>query len=660
MVTNEEFGITEYCFSIDGHRRRYNLTTLLHMFGERFCRDFEAAWRSAATLKSGDTAQAYFKKLRLLFQGLAIAGLAGDDEIASRVFLDLQNGSTPSPKDWQHVINEFLRLMGDVDNHSLTRSTNRRVRDKYVEAARGALNWLVGVRYLPPVHMRQRTASKFGTEAGADSLASLLYEAGRLDFTNMTELQASNEYIAANGKALSELRRCYVEEFQSEYRLFQKGKSILSKKSILSIDDFEDFLVSIPTERFEYPNFCSEIDLSYDELFSSTLMYYKDVFHNSRHIKIGIKKFQKLVALAGGHTYLQGLIESTSKSLNAAFHIVLIDTGLNAQPVKDLAEDPYVGTSKRGKRHIATIAQKKNRAGGKIVKGRLREDEVGELSPKGKGEVSGIRVIEMFREMSSPMRPADGPLAERLWINRRPGEYTVRHNLGQLDREWHYGFLDRHKDNPLFGGLCVTKRVIRRSFQNAKTADGSFDVNLAKAIAGQSTPAIAYHYLDSRGVKAILQEMIRKFLNAWEAVSASSLDDAAEKLGVNSLEFDRRKELGLENGLHFALFGNQVETNRSDEPNSEVLLADFALNFTVRSNTMRNLYLAKISINNHMEKIIHTNPNRFIRRWIPFLAIVEGYIFKIQQSRFASEFSKVQSELESGISSGDVFVPVIW
>jgi hypothetical protein len=36
LVEIEDFGIAEYSFSISGHRKRYNLTTVLHLFGEKF------------------------------------------------------------------------------------------------------------------------------------------------------------------------------------------------------------------------------------------------------------------------------------------------------------------------------------------------------------------------------------------------------------------------------------------------------------------------------------------------------------------------------------------------------------------------------------------------------------------------------------------------
>lgn len=660
MANDEELGINKYSFSISGHRKGYNLTTVLHLFGEKFCAGFEAAWRKAATFKAGETAHGYFKMVRLLLQGLGAAGSLGRDEVSSRVYVTLRDGGTPTPGDWQHAINAFLCAMGDVDDQSLTRSTKRRVRDKYVEAARSALNWLVDVGYLPAVQMRQRTASRFSIEAGTESLASLLYKAGRLTFKSQTELDASNEFIATNAKALAELRRCYVAELVSEYEIFLRGKEILDRKSEMSVDLFEVIISRTPVDQIGRQDFATKLGLTDDELFQVTLLYYKGVYHRKRNILFGVKKFQRLVSRAGGHAHLQAFIEATSKALNAAFHIIMIDTGLNAQPTKDLGEDPYVGTSKRGKRQIATIAERKNRAEGKVVRGRLRKDEIGEISMKIKGDASGYRVIEMFREMSRPMRLLHGPTAERLWIFRRPGESAVRHNLGSIDREWHYDFLERHKGNALFGGLSVTKQVIRRSFLNSKRADGTFDVNLAMAIAGQSTPEMAYHYLDMQGVKAILQEMIRKFLNAWEAVSASSLDDAAAKIGVDPSQFERRKELGLENGLHFALFGDRQGSGQSLEDANEVLLTESAQRLTIRESTMRDLCLARAAMYLQMEKVLYTNPTRFVRKWVPFLSIVEGYIIKIKESRFSSQFATVQSDVDVRIASGDIAVPVIW
>ena len=277
LIEIEDFGITEYSFSISGHRKRYNLTTVLHLFGEKFCRGLEAAWRRAATFKAGDTAHGYFKKLRLLLQGLGAAGSLGKDEVATRVFQTLQDGRTPTQKDWQHVINEFLRVMGDVDDRSLTNSTKRKVRDTYVEAARSALNWLVAVRYLPAVQMRQKTASKFSTEVGTDSLASLLYKAGRLDLTNKTELEASNEYIGTNAKVLAELRSCYVAKFLSEYETFQRGQVLLGEKPEMSIEEFEELILRRPSALIGNTIFGVEIGLSDGDLFSIIIRYYKDV-----------------------------------------------------------------------------------------------------------------------------------------------------------------------------------------------------------------------------------------------------------------------------------------------------------------------------------------------------------------------------------------------
>lgn len=205
--------------------------------------------------------------------------------------------------------------------------------------------------------------------------------------------------------------------------------------------------------------------------------------------------------------------------------------------------------------------------------------------------------------------------------------------------------------------------VIRRTALNRSAEMDDFALVMNQELGNHSDGIMPFFYLDRNGAKAVLEEMIRKFVDQWEAIALHGIPHAARVLGVLEQELYRRKLLGLEAGLEFA----QIDRNsqRSSPPEGreieELPLMDKNTRaLRISDKSMSDLYLAKLGLERRAECMLSTNPSRFLRVWLPWMAIVEGYILKLQESRFWSAFERICREIDAKLSEGKTTVPCLW
>lgn len=159
-------------------------------------------------------------------------------------------------------------------------------------------------------------------------------------------------------------------------------------------------------------------------------------------------------------------------ALNAAYRIVLIDTGANPQPIDDLPLNLFKGNTRRGRRRIASFRPQKNRASGKPFPANLPNEEL-YLSTRGSnGMPSGKTVVELYINLSQSMREPTGPTSERLWVWRTAWAARVRTSLISMASKRWPAFLKRIESNPLLGALPITRPIIRKAVANSRGEEG--------------------------------------------------------------------------------------------------------------------------------------------------------------------------------------------
>lgn len=651
----------KYSFSIERHHFSYHLTALVPFYGEGFCRRFEAAWRNSASFRSGATSDNYFKAARKAFILIARKGAVEPNTpygVILEGFRDRENWS-PNAKQWGVILEDIAASILNLDDHSFIERGTPESRNKKFESLRCALRWLSSQGLIPEVELEgRRIREEFG--AASKCLATVKFEAGRLDVSSASLSDAANKFSSCNREMLEEIRKCLWLELKENIDLYEEGSRLMRDPSIPDVSDFESVLRNYTDQKIRDKFVQREIKFNKSQILGMALKVYKRRSIDKRSISRKADLFMRSVIR---YDEAQPYYEATIKSLNAAYNIILIDLGANCQPVNDIPYDCYSGVPQRGRVKVRSLYLFKNRSNGRVVPGTLRE-EISErefyLATKTLPDrPSGVMIIDMWKKLTHSMRTEAGPTAERLWVWRRPGVGKVETSLVTMVSEWWPSFLERHKKNEVFGGLRIHRQHIRTAVRNLRGEDGDPDIAVERALMGHLSNKTTFEYLSEGATRSLLESKLREFIEAWEAVSVQNIDDAARYLGIPQEELFRREQLGIANGL--AALSTRVLQRRSKiKVGSAENLSDAAQEFSVSISSMMNLDLARRALRQQCLLMVNTNPQRFARKWLPWMAIVEGYCERLEQSRFRLQFSKVCNDVEKKLLEGQLRTPLLW
>lgn len=652
----------QFTFRLPGHRISYNLTALRPYFGDAFCHRFQAAWSKAAVFQRGSTSYNYFKAIRTAFLCIARKGVTDHGSIESAITQGFRDSPTwvPAEKDWgQAITNVGLAILTLSDN-SFIKAGSSESRNKKFESLRSAVRWIAEQDLVPDVEIEcNRLPEQFG--AASKCLATLKFDAGRLNVSGLSASAAAEAFASCNREMLEELRHQLWMELKENYDLFAQGQLLMSDPKVPEVAEAEAFLRTVSREKIRNGDAKALLRLTKKQSLGLALKIY-------RHKALcGHGLSDKTLAFAGSIIKFpdtQPYYEATTVALNAAFHIILIDTGANPQPVEDIPYDCFDGASQRGKRQVRSLRLTKTRSGGKAVPGHLKENiEETQLFLSTKNtpiRPSGVVVIQIWKELTASMRNDADLTSKRLWVWRKPGWTTARTSLVSMSSDRWPAFLARHSNNEVFGGLPITRQNLRTAVRNVLGEAGNLDIAVEQALLGHSSTKTTFEYLSEGAVRALLVNQIRDFVDTWEAVSVQNVDSAALRLGIPTDELFRRAQLGIENGLAFAMGGSQRGMDLPSGDLPDPALVKKAQEFSVSTVSMTNLELARRALREQFEEMVTLNPQRLVRKWLPWMALVEGYCIRLEQSRFRVQFSKVCRDVETKVLSGEMRVPLLW
>lgn len=634
----------------------YHLTTLLPYYGEGFCKRFAAAWSQAAAFHSWQTSANYFKTARKAFLLIGRKGsthAASPEEAILRGYRDMPKWS-PRQREWKAALDSIARSILNPNDHSFIEDGSSRSRNKKLESLRSAMRWLSNFELIPDVEIEaRRIRDVFQTPSKC--LATIKFEAGRLSTHGLASQQAAEKFALCNREMLEELRHQLWMELKAEANKLDEGERLINDPAVPSIQEAENLFNAGCGDALPENTQAPLLNLPSPVRLGLALKIFKQRSHDRNSVSRAAEKFARGEIKASN---AQPYYEATTRALNAAFHIILIDVGANPQPIADLPYDCFGNSANKGGTKLRHLRLHKTRSGGKAVPGILADNtDATELFLATKGSLqrpSGVAVIELWKRLTADMRTT-AVSKERLWVWRKLGWPDVRTNLKEMSASWWPDFLARHKSNSIFGQLPLTRRNIRTAVFNTKLQAGDLDLGVQRAMLGHSSEATSMGYLSEGATRSLLEGSIREFLNAWEAVSVRGIDEAAQLLGVPSAELSRRVQLGLENGL--APIPAALSSQSAGVGSS---LAIEAREFMADTRSMMNLELARIALRQQYHQMLFTNPARFVRKWLPWMAIVEGYCTKLEESRFRSRFKKACLEVEVGLKDGNERIPLLW
>lgn len=665
-VDEPRIGPEEFKFTVAGHRHAYYLTSLRPYYGEAFCCHFRDAWTKASGLMRGTTAIKYFQSVRTAFELIAYNGTAKPRSPEGYILKSLRDspGSQIDEERWHAVTVNLSRSILTIGDNSFIESDNPTSRNKKLEALNAGFKWLHQGGVIPDVPLEGRLETR--NHDSSKCLATLAFEKARFGIAGLSANDAYQAFLTMNVDMLEEVRRCLCVDLKENYEKFKLGKALMSDPTVPEISDVEDTLVAIGRRRLRKGEGCAALGLTRQQGWVLALKILK------RRALGGDPPHENLLCFARtmvSHVDAQPYFEATTRTLNAAFHIILIDVGGNSQPIEDIPFECYKSKAKRGKIVIRSLRLGKNRAGTqhskKKVQGEIAStvEEIDLILPTKDhpDRPSGIVVIDMYKELTASMRSVSGPTRDRLWVWRVAWETQVKTSLASVGLERWQDFLDRNVDNRLIGGLPVTRQILRTSVANTRGERGEIDWVIQQAMMNHSTPGTTFEYLSEKAVRAYLNGQIRDFLNAWEAVGAVDIENAARVLGIAPEELSKRALLGLENGLEFATGRPVDETpDQNNAENAEPKLVAAAKSFSISDKAMKCLELARRALRDQFEWMLHTNPERLLRMWVPWLALCEGYSRVLEKSGYRVRFKKICTEIEVKLQAGEMRLPLIW
>lgn len=642
-----------FVFSIPGHSVKYYLSRLLPYYGNAFCERFRSAWVASFHFMKGSTSQTLFKSVRKVLHAIAVRGVLSSETVEYRVFKNFRDYASyvPSAHDWELIINQFEAEILDLTCTTFVTTANPKSRNSFNESLRIGLRSLAHQNMLPrDVEPRGRLEDRLSSTPKC--LATISFEAGRLDLNGLHPDAAIQAFILRNREMLHELKREFWNDLLENANKFDIGRKMLADPAMPGIRAIAQVLQSFKVREIKSGLADWKFPQHLHWAIALKIVQYQ---LQGGDLQIGHKKVNAYVFRFLSHEEAQPYLEATSKGLNAAFHIILIETGANVQPLEDLPFEVYRGGARHGKRLLNTV---KNRSIGKAVSTGVVDENFYVSVRRSDGLGSAGAAIAIYKKLSAPLRSSSGPTATNLWVWRRAaGMRTIKTQNPMVNHDPWYNFLGRMVDNPILGKLPITRMAIRKAVVNSNFNTGDFDFIMQQTILGHVHPATTFGYLSEGAVRAYLVGQVREFQNSLEATSAINIDDAARLLGVPEAELIRRQRLGLESGLSFAALRSDDVPEKN--PSRELLVKE-ARSFSVTESGLLALELARRALWSQFEKVVNSNPGRFVRTWIPWMAIIEGYCERLKASRFRVRFKNVCSSIDSKLVSGDLALPVLW
>ncbi len=639
---------------VPGHRRSYSFTNLVPLFGFRACSGFRMQWEKLYREVNEETT---FNEYRMFTRMLRDIGLANED---SKLFQQLSSCKPPTQKHFQKYLDGLRKRILDPNDVSFTNAGRSSV-VKYLETLRNCLRRFSHALFFPEMELSMQGMYGDDGEVQTPCFATIAIEAGRLKLDADNDHDNAVRFHVSNRDLLDALRSSLVEVFTAGQEMFAQGERLLKEHDLPPVAKLVGAIKKRATLQGANARgergLAALLDGSADYVRAVALLLFKRFFYR-KQLPFSRQSMQTFIKSAGGVEFISKLAEPSNDTLMAATTIVQIDTGWESATVLNMDLDPFVGTVKKNSVTIRALVSRKNRARGKprnsalIDNGEKDEEPDNDMNipMKLRGEITGYQVICSYREMTTEMRKEFPPARrKKLWLSRD----TLP--LNSLVYFAFQRFLGKISEHPILGGLPLTRRSIKRTKYNVDANSTIGNIGLARARGDHSNDRLAFAYLSAPAVRALFKHKIREYIEQFDAVAYSSIDDLATKLGIARDILDRRKILGLENGLSELLHGPK---ENSSAPTDD--FATLAKTLKPDDQGLKSLVVAGFSIDARWEDMSTKNPSRFLRTWVPWMALIQAMVKKIMKTRHRAKFRRVFEEVRNDLAAGTLSLVPVW
>jgi hypothetical protein len=680
----------------------YNFHRLEAVYGSDFAMKLTGIWPAVFEHEGEASTRKWFDSILRTLLEIAYIGEEFPRSEAGQVYVHLRDRPSEAldPKMFEEAVRSVVTRVSNAQDNSVVNSTKSKTRRGFIEALNGALRRLASHRFFPALGPFKSNIPNSPFEPKLPTLAELTRTGRSPVPVAMPRALSLGEHVTAmvdlNVERLGALRACLEREFIAEYDAFKLGQMWASREDIPDAPMVEAAINAV--SQVIVPNLQSKgrenphplpgrfLDRLKGELGAPTDVDLKAILvcYFRKRYPQGWKSselpvaYRELLAYFGSNEIVRH-IESTARATTAAFGILLIDTAFNVASLEDLPANPFVSKGRHGQRRIATIAARKMRARGKRVEGTLLgaspiEGEEADLPLRiSEVKLSGIDVIECYMQMTRPLRDRARAqrrfkVARKFWLissGRSACGGAVTNRLTTMNSTWWPDFLQRQADDPVIGGLRITRRHIRGTVIQIRSARSGFGHAIAQAVAEHSQDATTVSYLGAGWFRAQLASQIRVFQDLYEAVLSSGIENVDQCLNIDQTELSRREDLARSVGLDFTCSQHIVEQREilshgpSCDPQHPCDICPIR-QFIPSDENFRFLHLAHKALAQAEPKLIAQNPRRWLLVWLSWRALTEAYVRKIRRSPHKVRYEQAVRIVEADLVRGDVVLPLIY
>lgn len=442
-----------------------------------------------------------------------------------------------------------------------------------------------------------------------------------------------------NADRLQALRRCAESDFIKWHEHWQVGQRALAATT-LKKEEIVDLLDNQTRSTSERNRNASRLIYGEsDHQLGNCLQLALGVYGG---ILTGINgRYHHIRRRYGGQQAFHAYLHPHRRATVALWVMLLTDTGANCEVVREMPflciqaiDDPT---------HMKVSFSLKARAGYKRIEDHLP------IEPEDGQKLSAVQAVQIYQDMSVRLRGlANGDVKNMLLLDERHGEV-----IGVTEFSARDDFKYFIADHPELAELHARPSFIRPSYLlNLQHQDLQGRMEVAQAAADHASMSTTKTYTLRSHTKMMYAQKIREFQNYFQSVIISSIDGAAEKLGISREESQRLFSVAARSGLGIACLNSKAGIQPGTKPGEDCTRLDACpgcgMRFIVGTvENISDLILFHEYLKSKEEEALKCNPANWEQRWLPWLVLAEIALAKLSQGDTASAYLLAQTNADA-------------
>jgi hypothetical protein len=637
---------------------------LVPLYGSGFSGRVTAAWPLGAAGYQLSSVNAAYYALRRLLRWLAIRGSSDHFVDCKYVYERILDGrlETIHAADWAEVVRRYALEIRD-GICPVSESKTPKAKRAAIEHTNLAIRVLGAGGLLPSVRVNN---PKMPDTQGR-GLASL-GEIGSEQLISSDLKGAFDQLMTLSDARLRALRQHAEDVLCAAEAKINDGNHYLAAPGVapLSADDLIYRLNTIGLRGLGKRLSEQELRTDREEKRRLIIAYFKHSCDG--WVRRSDNRLDNAIRRAGfsGYTEVREFLEGNIFAAIAAQTIVLIDTGMNIECSDNISAQPFRSNARYGEVALKIISETKMRANGQAYEVPLA-DWV--FAPKihPDARLSSVRAIEIWQLLSQPFRAraiARGDdVARYLWtapVSKSRDERLQALTPVHIQPMWK-AFLRRAKD-PFISSGVITRSMIRPTFLQLRHAEANFNTSIPQLLANHSSTRVTKGYTGRAWLKERLDALIRDFQRSFEAVVGSSIDNFADLIGEDETEFDQLSDNARASGLGFLCAGEFNTIHSSSQTCIEITGCPNcpSRKFVANEGSIRDLLVFNLSLKVAADTFISVNASRWLAVWLPYLALTEATLAKLENSHRKALVVRLRREISSAFELGELNLVELW